>query len=133
MTKSNANTEVAEEFTSKYNRTPEIDKEFMAKVKGTESQTVLSPSLRYDITAEERIQRQAKKLLQQDHYTYVTTKGRSASTVSNKLLFYGNSVATYLHPRPRTHHDLRIRLVKTHVLQFDTQICERRSWGNVGG
>jgi hypothetical protein len=42
-TKSNANTEVAEEFTSKYNGTPGIDKEFKANVKGTESRTVLSP------------------------------------------------------------------------------------------
>jgi hypothetical protein len=59
-TKSNANTEVAEEFTSKYNRKPEIDKEFKAKVKGTESQTVLSPLLRYYITPEEPNERQSQ-------------------------------------------------------------------------
>jgi hypothetical protein len=58
--KSNANTEVAEEFTSKYNRRPKIDKEFMVKAKGTESRTVLSPSLKHYITAEERIEKQAQ-------------------------------------------------------------------------
>jgi hypothetical protein len=41
-TKSNANTEVSEEFATKYKVTPEVDGEFKTNAKGTASREVSS-------------------------------------------------------------------------------------------